>query len=162
MSRIGHPRATVPALRLLDARDDSLDDDGLRARAREMSGDAETGHVARSYRYPYGLVAWHDEPVGIDIERVEECDDAFADLICTPIERLRAASAADRDSYLTSLWSSKEALSKALGDALRYEPSRLESPLHWPDGRSGPWRATALEVPSGHVGWLCWRTTAAA
>jgi len=42
------------------------------------------------------------------------------------------------DNYLTSLWAAKEALAKALGDALCYEPSRLGSPQHWPRGRPGP------------------------
>lgn len=60
------------------------------------------------------------------------------------------------DNYLTSLWAAKEALAKALGDALCYEPSRLGSPQHWPRGQAGPWRAKQLPAPSGHVAWLCW------
>ena len=145
-------------MRLLDARELGTDEDGLRAAARRKAAGA--AHVARSYRFPYALVAWHDEEVGVDIERVEPSDDAFADLVCTPEERREADSVDDRDLYLISLWSSKEALSKALGDAVRYEPSRLASPLRWPDGRSGPWRAERLDAPEGHLAWLCWRSTA--
>lgn len=153
--------ASMPRVRLLDARelDDAADEAALRAHARRLAAGP---HLARSYRYPYALVASHDEPVGIDIERVERCDEAFAELICTPAERALVAGAADPDALLSSLWSSKEALSKALGDALDYEPSRLESPLVWPDGASGPWRAERLTVPDGHVAWLCWRAATVA
>jgi phosphopantetheinyl transferase len=55
------------------------------------------------------------------------------------------------------MWCGKEALSKALGDALAYDPRRLGSPLSWPDGRSGAWCAAELPAPAGHVAWLCWR-----
>lgn len=71
-------------------------------------------------------------------------------------------AAADRaafDRRITSLWSSKEALAKALGDALDYDPRRLEGPCAWPDGRSGSWRARALEPAEEYVGWVCWRET---
>jgi hypothetical protein len=54
------------------------------------------------------------------------------------------------------LWSSN-----ALGDATRYDPRRLESPMCWPGGESGPWRADALKAPFGYVAWVCWRTGAA-
>jgi hypothetical protein len=70
-----------------------------------------------------------------------------------------AELAADPDNYLTSLWASKEALAKALGDAMLYEPSRLGSPQHWPRGQAGPWRAAELAAPAGHVAWLCWRSS---
>ena len=73
-----------------------------------------TLRVARSYRHAYALVAWHPEPVGVDIERVDAYDPEFAQSTCTPSER--------------------EAR-----------------------GASGPWRASALEAPAGHVAWLCWR-----
>ncbi|HEY4897857.1 MAG TPA: hypothetical protein VII01_17440, partial [Solirubrobacteraceae bacterium] len=43
-------------------------------------------------------------------------------------ERADATASANQDAYLSSLWCSKAALSKALGDALRYDPSRLDSP----------------------------------
>jgi phosphopantetheinyl transferase len=63
----------------------------------------------------------------------------------------------DPDAYVSSLWSSKEALAKALGDPLHYDPRRLESPMSWPGGRAGPWRAARLATPDGHTAWLCWR-----
>jgi phosphopantetheinyl transferase len=149
--------AGVPEIRVLDSRTVGADEAGLRAWARAETAAAGAPYAARSYRYPYALVAWHRAPVGVDIERIEPCDEAFADLICTPAERGDVALRSDRDAYLTTLWSGKEALAKALGDALLYEPARLESPLRWPGGASKPWRAARCDVPVGHVAWVVWR-----
>jgi hypothetical protein len=147
----------APQVVLLDARAAGLDEAGLRAQARALAAERPASHVARSYRHPHALVAWHSEPVGVDIERIETCDTAFAQLICTPLERAGATATDDRDVYLSSLWCSKEALAKALGDALQYDPSRLDSPMRWPNLRSGRWNATPLQTVPGHVAWLCWR-----
>lgn len=147
-----------PQVRLLDARGADLDEAGLREWARVLGGAQGAPHVTRSYRYPYALVAWHGAPVGVDVERIVPFDATFAASICTPAERrLDWASLPDRDARLASLWSGKEALAKALGDALAYDPRRLGAPLLWPGGRAGPWRAAQLAVPSGHVAWVCWR-----
>lgn len=147
-----------PRVWLLDARPRGLDEPGLRRWAREAVPDGDSPHTSRSYRHPFALIACHDAPVGIDIERVEPYDQAFHDSICTPEEATRPVDADGRDAYLSSLWSSKEALAKGLGDAIRYDPRHLGSPLFWPNGRAGPWRARRLAAPSGHVIWLCWRT----
>jgi len=156
---VGVSPSDPPTVRLLDARSADLDADGLRAWARQLTAESGAAHVARSYRFPFALVAWHGDAVGVDIERVETCGEAFADLICTASERARLPGIAHADGYLTSLWCSKEALTKALGDALSYDPRRLDSPMFWPDARSGPWRAIRLAPVAGHVGWLCWRAT---
>jgi hypothetical protein len=137
-----------PRVRILDARTRGLDEDGLRSWAR-MEG-AGAAHTTRSYCYPYAVVAVHARPVGVDIERREPHDATFVSSISTPSEL-------GRDLDPASLWCSKEALAKALGDALRYDPRRLESPMLWPDGRSGPWAAEELTAPPDHVAWLCWR-----
>jgi 4'-phosphopantetheinyl transferase superfamily len=144
-----------PAVQLLDARPAGLDEPGLRALARAAGGEADDdgGHRSRSYRYPFALVARHHAAVGVDIERVEPCDCTFVTSICTPTELL-APPVTDRDAI--SLWSSKEALSKALGDAVDYDPRRLESPGAWPGGRAGRWRAAELPVGEAHVAWVCW------
>lgn len=147
---------STPHARLIDARVSGLDESRLVASARALSDIAGARWVSRSYRFPLALVAWHDAPVGIDIERVTAWDGAFAESICTPAERTAGWPHEDDDGYLSSLWSSKEALAKALGDALAYDPRRLESPMAWPDGRSGPWRATTLTAARDHVAWLCW------
>jgi len=195
---------SAPDVTLLDALAAGLDDAGLRAWARAHTAACGRPHVVRSYRYPYALLACHSEPVGVDIERIEPCDPAFAELIRTPAERASPApvadpgSLADRaphavadpgsladpaphavadtaplavtdptpladpDAHLASLWCSKEALSKALGDALRYDPARLDSPMRWPELRCGPWRAAALATVPGHTAWLCWRAAGGA
>jgi len=118
----------------------------LKTRARSLGGDS------RSYCAPYALVAWHDGPVGVDIERVVGCDARFAESITTPDERVPHT-----DREIISLWSGKEALAKALGDAVDYDPRRLEAPGGWRNGVNGAWRAWALPLPDGYCGWACWR-----
>ena len=146
-----------PQVRLLDARRAGLDETGLRAWARSVTDASGARYVARSYRWPWCLVAWHDAPVGVDLERLEPVDRAFAESIATPGERAELAGREHDTGWAIALWSSKEALSKALGDALLYDPGRLEAPARWPGLRSGPWRAAAVAAPPGHTGWLCWR-----
>jgi hypothetical protein len=148
---------STPQVRLLDARVSGLDESGLALTARALSGATGTRCVSRSYCFPLALVAWHAAPVGIDIERITPFDNAFAESIRTPTERATVTPAEDEDRHVCSLWSSKEALAKALGNALQYDPRRLESPIAWPNGRSDPWRATTLAAAPGYVAWLCWR-----
>jgi 4'-phosphopantetheinyl transferase superfamily len=140
------------------ARPAAVQEHALRAWVRRFSAEAGATHSSRSYRLPLALLAWHGAPVGVDIERVERCEQAFAQAIQTPRERALAVLG-DRDRHFSSLWSSKEALSKALGDPLAYDPRRLEGPGSWPHGRSGPWRAAALEVGARYVAWACWRAS---
>ena len=147
----------APGVRLLDAGSAHLDPTELRRWARGVTERTGALCTSRSYRYPYALVSWHSHPIGVDIERITTWEPAFADLICTEPERRHPACRADPDRYLTSLWCSKEALAKALGDARRYEPSRLESPTGWPPEGSGPWRAAPIGVAPGFVAWLCWQ-----
>lgn len=159
---LGHPALLAvdhggPEVRLLDAAEAGLDESGLREWARSQAAATATPHCSRSYCYPYALVACHHRPVGVDIERIEHYEPRFRASISTPMELAEALDEPDLDTYTTSLWCSKEALSKALGDALRQDPRRLRSPIDWCGGRAGRWRAATLPVPPGHVGWLCWR-----
>jgi len=157
---LGNDAQSAPRVRLIDARSLGLSDElALREHAREQS---LAPCVSRSYCFPLALIACHTAAVGIDIERVEPCEERFADSIRTPTERSSGWPQSDPDRFFTSLWSSKEALSKALGNALDYDPRWLEGPAAWPDGCSGPWRAASLDVGADHVAWLCWRTDAAA
>jgi hypothetical protein len=146
-----------PVVLLLDAKPADLDNRQLRGWARKQAAPPRASHTSRSYRYPYALVAWHTEPVGVDIDEVQRFHREFLDAICTPDERSLPVPD-DAEEYVASLYCSKEALSKARGNPMRYDPSKLGSPMFWPDGRSGPWRATELALPSGHVGWVCWRS----
>jgi hypothetical protein len=127
----------------------------LRAWARALPPLRPGAEVSRSYCFPFALVGWHSQRIGVDIERIVACDERFRRSICTPDELAEAP--AGGDEAIVSLWSSKEALAKALGDALRYDPRRLESPRAWPDGRAGPWRARQLAAPAGYCAWVCWR-----
>ena len=146
-----------PHLRLLDANELQIDDRELRLIARTLSTTCGSEYVSRSYSFPYALVAIHDRAVGVDVERVSTCNSLFADLICTREERVEVACESDPDRLLTSLWSSKEALAKGLGDALQYEPSRLEAPARWPESRAGAWSCEEVIIDSAHVAWVCWR-----
>lgn len=148
--------AAAPQVRLLDARSRDLDITGLRDWARTLGAQSRAAHCSRSYCYPLALVAWHAAPVGVDIERLESSDPGFARSICTPAELADLGDGATVNLTAISLWCSKEALSKALGDARDYDPRRLEAPSCWPAGRSGPWCAASLWAVSGYVAWLCW------
>ena len=141
-------RAVTPG-----SREAGLDGRGREARWRRR----QPPHTARARtairtRSSPGTI----EPVGVDIERIEPVDADFARSICTYSETQRLPVLDDR--LVASLWCGKEALSKALGDPLIYDPRRLEAPLLWLDGRAGPWRAAELTVAEGHVAWLCWRS----
>jgi len=150
----------APRVALIDATVEGLDEAGLRTRARNLGEAVGAGTVSRSYCHPYALVGWHAGPIGVDIERVSTCPAEFSRAISTPAEEASHRWTTDRD--LISLWSSKEALSKALGDALDYDPRRLESPASWPGGVCGSWRTASLTAPDRHCAWVCWRASCTA
>ncbi len=145
----------APRVALIDATLEGLDEAALRTRARKLGEAVGAGEVSRSYCHPYALVGWHTGPIGVDIERIVACDEQFARSICTPTEMAQTPWASDRE--IVSLWSGKEALAKALGDAVLYDPRRLESPASWTDRRSGAWRTVALPAPDGYCAWICWQ-----
>jgi phosphopantetheinyl transferase len=155
VTRLDIDAVGAPVVALIDASTEGLDEAALRARARELGAAVGADTASRSYCHPYALVGWHTEPIGVDVERVVTCPAEFAPSISTPAEE--AAARWTTDGEIVSLWSSKEALSKALGDALNYDPRRLESPAGWPHGTCGPWRAATLPLPDGYCGWVCWR-----
>jgi 4'-phosphopantetheinyl transferase superfamily len=150
----------APEVRLLDAGSAGAAEQVLRSSARRLSEEAGAPYASRSYRYPYALVAWHSAPVGIDIERVQALDPRFATSICTPAEEVEWTALPDPHAHFSSLWSSKEALAKALGDPVSYDPRRLGGPMFWPRGRAGRWEARSLRAADGHVAWLCWQSSA--
>ena len=147
----------APRVALIDATLEGLDEAELRTRARAFGAAAGAGKVSRSYCHPYALIGWHSGPIGVDIERVVACPDKFSRAIATPAEEASGRLTTDQD--LISLWSSKEALAKALGDALDYDPRRLDSPAGWPGGVCGRWRAAFLPAPDAHCAWVCWRVS---
>ena len=108
--------------------------------------------TSRSYRNQFGLVAANRSRVGVDIEVIDVS--VTADAVLTRDEVQIAAGPLEWCAW----WSAKEGLAKALGDARKYDPRRLESPALWQFGRQGRWRAEQLDVPTGHVGWVVWET----
>lgn len=148
----------------------------LSAGPPEASASSCRRFVSRSYRYPWALVAHYETAVGVDIERrdaVGETDLAFARATCTPAELDRLC----RSSHpsLVDLWSGKEALTKALGDPLRYDPRRIDSPCEWSSWRAigprpgilgqirrrGSWAAAPLllggDAARECTAWVVWR-----
>ncbi|MBV8160929.1 MAG: 4-phosphopantetheinyl transferase family protein [Acidimicrobiia bacterium] len=149
-----------PGLAVLDGGAAGVGPDELVSWARAVSDRSGAAFTSRSYRFPYALVAWHCEPVGVDVERDDGYPAGFVNAVCTPTERATYDQRAPDDAELTALWSGKEALAKALGDAVAYDPRRLESPLHWPEGRAQSWRAEQVRMPLGYSAWICWREPA--
>ena len=145
----------APRVAVIDVTLEGLGEAELRTRARALGAAVGAGKVSRSYCHPYALIGWHDGPIGVDIERMCGCPEQFSHAICTPAEQASGRWVADRD--LVSLWSSKEALSKALGNALDYDPRRLDSPAGWPGGICGGWRTAVVPAPDGYCAWVCWR-----
>lgn len=153
--------AQEPAYEVLRVSAPASADLELRGLARSHLAASNAPYRSRSYRAPLALVAWADGPVGADIERIGPLGRRFAESVCTPAERDRFDSKLEDPQFVTSLWSGKEALAKALGDALAYDPQRLESPLGWERGTAGGWRARELRPEPGYVAWLVWRVSAA-
>jgi hypothetical protein len=145
----------APVVYLLEASEVGGDEAGLRAAARAVTAKAVHRYASHSYCFPLALAASHEGPVGVDIERVTSWTTTQLDSVMTPSERARRPEADDR--WATSLWSSKEALTKALGNPVDYDPRRVEGPLSWPGSAARRWRASPLSVPDHYVAWVCWR-----
>lgn len=149
------PIPGAPVVHLLDATGWTSEERELRAVARSITASAPPRYSSRSYAFPLALVALHAEPVGVDIELVASWGPARTASILTVTERQRRSPLDDRRA--TSVWSSKEALAKALDTPIHYDPRRLESPAFWPNGAAGRWRSYRLKVPEAYEAWLCWR-----
>ena len=140
------------------------DGERLRALARRLCA-LVGGECSRSYHPPVALVGIHAGRVGVDVEGVVATEAGFFEGIATPRERTTLSlppEGPQRDRFLIELWSAKEAVAKALGDALSYDPRRLDSPFVWQEVGPGLYRAGAayahpLELGEGLVGWVCWR-----
>jgi phosphopantetheinyl transferase len=157
VTQLGLDAIDAPHLALIDGADAGLDEAGLRTTARGLGAAVGASAVSRSYCHPYALVGWHCAPVGVDIEAVVPCPPEFAESISTPTEY--TSGRWTTDSELVSLWSGKEALAKALGNAVDYDPRRLPSPAGWPGGICGSWRAATLALPDSHCVWVCWQAS---
>ena len=111
-------------------------------RLKNLSRTVSRGGSFQSRSYTHGFkadIAWTGK-CAIDIELVNEApagwdihNPSFQSSILKPGEYQRLCESPNaRANYLpTLIWSSKEALAKALGDARDYEPRHLDSPLLW-------------------------------
>ena len=123
--------------------------------ARSITASAPQQHSSRSYSFPLALIALHRKPVGVDIEFVAQWAPPQIASILSITERKHHSPMDHRRA--ASVWSSKEALAKALDATIYYDPRRLESPAFWPIGAAGRWRTYRLRVPEAYEAWLCWR-----
>lgn len=162
-----------PELHLLSG---GADGRALRAAARALCHSRPgSTHSSRSYRGGYGVVALGTSRVGVDLERRDAVAvpgepgaavRTFLDAVATPAELRDAAGSGWDPVAAASLWSSKEALAKALGAPLLYDPRRLDAPATWPEEPTGAlrvagrWRALplarALALPDRLLGWVVW------
>ena len=153
----------LPKVYLVSADVTRINSDQLRAATRiackEKGAMARSHehHNSRSYRFPFALFAVHSDSVGIDIEHVDPYDPVFAESICTPAEWSTSQTRPETALEVADVWSSKEALAKALGDAVKYDPRRLLSLALTSDAAAGPWHAARIDVPFGYTGWVVWK-----
>ncbi len=155
---------TLPRVWLVNTIGADIDMGTLRSQTRMISesvgvtgSGAGARCISRSYRHPFALIATHNDVLGVDIERVDPFDKDFAESICTPSEWSSDATRPRGAVELADVWSTKEALAKALGNALDYDPRRLVSLALAPNNRASAWQAARVSVPSGYVGWVIWR-----
>lgn len=153
----------------------------LRSKTRAACG-SQYAHWSRSYCGNISLAAGWSSRVGVDISRTtptnvkhfcEHLED-FLDVTATPNEREMLASLAVEDvpSAALDLWGAKEALTKALGNALDYNPAQISSPLMWSGGCQGSWYARRISLPEEivesdaqhgvFIGWIVFESTEAA
>ena len=86
-------------------------------------------HVSLAHKDGVGAVAIASAgPCGIDVERVEPRSDRFVALACTEPERalIAAQPSGERDLWVTRLWCAKEAVAKARGTGLEFQPKGIE------------------------------------
>ncbi|WP_169816729.1 4'-phosphopantetheinyl transferase family protein [Dyella thiooxydans] len=119
------------------------------------------GHVTSLSRSgPFAAVAVaRMAAVGLDIECFparHALDDVLA-AIGTPAERQALAGLAGEpwQRAVLGLWTAKEAVLKAWGTGLRFDPALVDtsrSPLPDPSGRPLAWRLLRLSLPAGLIG----------
>lgn len=121
--------------------------------AKKGNRGAPSRFVSRSYSGDFMAQIESLEHCGIDIELGQSSQDNwsitsrhFIAAVLAPHEResLLATSWANEPFFETQIWCSKEALAKASGDASKYEPNELVSPMTWPNGLQDGARAKSM------------------
>lgn len=112
-------------------------------------------HRSRSHSGNFTIEIISNVRCGVDLEAARAADESWS--IESPMFQKAILAHGEYEQVLQSrhvmhpyletlIWSSKEALSKALGDATNYEPSQLATPLTWTDGKSARWQALHLDL----------------
>ncbi len=128
----------------------------LRALPRAHPRVKGAAYVSSAYSAPVALLSWHSAPIGVELTVVETPDRRFAEAICTAEELTLFDGCLDDEEVVSSMWSGKRAVAKALGFPSTYDPKHLKSPLAWQDGVAGDFRALELFPTPDHVAWLVW------
>lgn len=109
---------------------------------------------SRSYSSDYAVVVFASHRCGIDIELPTPSDPEWS--LESPLYQLAVLAKGEKDLVLATeyrndkdlasvLWSSKEALAKALGNASAYEPTDLYSPITWGIKSPENWKAKHVD-----------------
>jgi phosphopantetheinyl transferase len=133
--------------RFLDSRTVDPNDGGVTSE--------DHAHRSRSHSGNFTIEITASVRCGVDLEAARDADESWS--IESPMFQKAILAHGEYEQVLQSrhvmhpyletlIWSSKEALSKALGDATNYEPSQFASPLTWPDGKSARWQALHLDL----------------
>ena len=132
-----------------------------------VNQDAElAGSLSISHRDGLAACAWSnevDEPVGIDLDRVEHRDESFLTDYFTSGEQAftRALPENLRDLWITLAWSAKEAVLKVLGVGLRMDTRRVEirnaRSLFKPGDAETEWKTVSVACAEKEAGgWHVW------
>ncbi|MCL1937562.1 MAG: 4'-phosphopantetheinyl transferase superfamily protein [Candidatus Azobacteroides sp.] len=96
-----------------------------------------------------------DQPVGIDIEKIEARSKEFVNLSCTPRELDLLKEKEDQEEWITRFWVAKEAYGKMLGLGLQGNPKLYE--IETIDGENllikNTWIKTAKHRNDFVIGW---------
>ncbi|NTV10155.1 MAG: 4'-phosphopantetheinyl transferase superfamily protein [Zoogloea sp.] len=108
-----------------------------------VAGLAARGASARisiSHSEDRAIALAHDEPVGVDVERIRPRDPGVLESFSTAAERNLLNALAGGDSpelmaeWMTRLWCAKEAAGKLLGTGVNGAPQRFEAAAFGSDG----------------------------
>lgn len=77
-------------------------------------------HFNISHSGKYVACAVSDKPIGIDIQKICECDFDVAKRVCNEKELKQIENSEDKASEFTKLWTQKEAVLKMIGTGIAY------------------------------------------
>jgi phosphopantetheinyl transferase len=111
-------------------------------------------HVSLAHKGNEAIAIVSDEPVGIDLERIEEKSQSFEEVAFTERERELLASLQQPEADIR-FWVAKEACAKKAGTGLRGNPKRFEISAVDGDVLSiGDQKVKTIRVGKEHIaGW---------